>query len=1025
MRSKKLKLTLGGILLLLIIGLALTWYFRARVLEWVKTSVSDQMHVDVDFSNLQISLVKAFPKLSVSFEDLSLTGRDAFKGDTLFHAQTASLAIDAWSLLNKDQPVDVKKIFLDKPSVNLIVLDSGKANYLLYPYDSNAQSQSSEGIRLVELRRLEINDGRFSYTNYPEQQFVHFSHLNHIGRGSWSGVELLYHTKTSLDSLQFQMGTISYLKNVKLSWDADFDWTPDSMRLRIGKNQLHLNAMHLSSEGRLKFLDNRLSVQLKIHSGESPFKELFSILPNAYTKDFAGVKTSGFFTFYGNIDGDMYYEKDIYPDFDIKLKVRDGYVKYPGFAKAIERVHTDIMLTKHGPGLDEMRIDVPALKFEIDGDALHGQLHIVRPLSALDAKGKLVGTLDLTGISEAYPIEDVKLMKGSVAVDLQYHFNREGTEKYLAGNLRTKGILLKYSGMPDVQTGQMDIRFSPDKIQLDKGSLRFGNSDFSGAIKILEPLNYFASDGEVSVITRGKMKRLDADEWVSSGESPGEAEDASGVDAEWYAFLTQRFTFEGQVSVDELKYTGYDIRKLFLDAEYHKDRLTINDMKMRFSGSPLEATGYLDSLLAWLWMEEVLRGRLVLRSERFDMDKYMERSAGEPEEEAGEFELPDKMSVNVKVHLRQMVFDSSNYRNVRGEIFAGDRQVDMMQMQMEGLGGTMALEGSLKTPKESKPTYEMKFKGQKVVFSRLLSSVKPVHRLMPIFEFFQGALNTELVVSGPLEKDLSPDLTGLNARGYLETIQTFVENYPPMRRLGEKLRIKSLKEDQIPVNQVKTWFEINNGRVYFKPFILRYKNIQLQIEGSNSLDKSIDYTVLASIPTDILEKIPGHQVVKKGKDWMDEQMKKLGLDFKKNNRLKTRIHIIGPYNDPKLRIKLERDSGVPSMEEKGRALLDSAKSKMIDTLQKAKEDAVNRAKEEAEKKAKAARDSLRKKADEEIERAKQEAKEKLDKKASEIIDSSMIKKKTKETEEKVKKAAKKKAKEVLDKWNPFKRKKKG
>ncbi len=1028
MRSKKVRIAIGVFLFLVVAGVALTWYFRGKILDWVKSGVSEQLNVEVDFSGLGVSLIKDYPKLSVRFTDLSLVGRDQFAGDTLFSAEDVGLAIDAWSLLRSEQPIDVKKIYLNKPHIRLIVLDSAHSNYLFYPQEASS-SGSGEEMRLLELRSMEIVDGRFSYRDFPGQLEMRFTHLNHHGSGSWSGEQIQYVTQTTLDSLYVRKGAISYLKNVDMDWKADFSWHPDSRRLELGENLLRLNAMQLSSSGELVAKEDRMTIHMKIQAPNSPFKELFSLLPNAYTKDFSNLQAKGNFSLSGEINGDMYYEKALYPDFDFALQVQDGYVKYPDLPKAIEQVQMKMNVSKKGPSLDATVVDIPGMSFVVDGEPLQLHTHITHPLSALNAKGGIKGNLNLESLSKAYPIQDVQTMQGRVGMDVSFRFNRALTEKYLAGSLHTTGVHLQYGDYPKMRFDKMEVSFAPEKIRVERGQFAFGDSDYDGSIQVVDPLHYFARTGSVTVLLQGKMHRLNVDEWVSE-ETPTAPAEPEPIDPQFYDFITRRLRLKADMDIQKLQYTGYDIGKLRLKGGLEKDRLSIDRLRMLFFGSPMEVSGHLEGLFAWLWKDAPLRGKLEVRSVRFDADRYL----AEPEETQNAsaeapFELPEKMDVQVKMAVGKMLYDKTEYHNIRGQVGVGDRKVLFQDMKMDGLGGTMALSGALQTPKGQAPAYDIRFAGQKVQFVEMLRSVKPIHKLMPIFEFFRGALNADFSFSGTLDKDMSPVLTGLNAKGFLETIRTYIANYPPVRALGDQLHIKSLKEDNIPVKQVKTWFEIENGKVHFKPFVIRYKNVEINMEGYNSLDKNIDYTVVASIPTDILEKIPGHEAVQKGKDWLSAQLKKLGVDYKKKSRLKTRIHLVGPYNDPKVKIRLDKVAGESSLEDKGQEVLDSVKSKALDTLNKMKDAAVERARKEAEEKAQAARDSIKKRADEEVARAKEKAKakvkEEIKKKAGKYVDSTLIDNTTKKAKEKAKEKAKKKAKEVLDKWNPFKKNKKG
>ncbi len=1019
-KGRKIKLLITTLLLVVSVGVALTWYFRGKIVRWVKDSISEAMHVDVDFSSLQVSILKDFPEVSVNFKDLSLTGQGEFKGITLFKTTDMHLGLDALSLWYDDRPIEVKKIYLNRPTIRLVALDSTNANYLFYPQDTGSDSTSGE-IRMVELRDIEISDGQVLYENLLNHTRLQFKHFNHKGNGSWRGEELVYNTETSLDSLNIGQGNFSYLKNAQIDWEATLSFQPDSMRITMGKNKMRLNALVLELEGMAQSYQDKLRLDIGVKAPGNSFKELFSLLPSAYTSDYADVNTRGSFSLSGHIQGDYQYEEEAYPDFDMKLSVEEGYIKYPDFPQAIEQVSLRMQCVKKGPSLDQTVVYIPKLNFKIGEETLAVNARLTHPLTLLNASGKIRGGLDLGGLSKAYPIEGIKEMTGKIDMDISYRFNRPLTEKYLAGQVKSTMLRLEYDNLPKVEGQNINILFSPEKIFFQQAKIRLGHSDFQGNLEVIEPLHYFTQDQEVKLKLDGRMSVLDVNEWV--GEETDSESTSEFPDPDLYHFIDRQLSVDVNLHIDQLLYPDYDIQNLQANGNYNRGRLKIEQLKLQFFKSPLRINGNLDNIPAWLWKNNTLKGRLTVFSERLDMDSYFAASSSEDPTTTTPLELPENLNLDVTINFPQLLYEKNAYKNINGDIRLSDRKMDLHKMQLNGLGGTMQLAGTLQTPAGEKPSFDMRYTTQSIQFTDMLSSIKSVQKLMPIFEYFKGAFHADLSLSGQLNEDMTPVMTKLNAKGFLQTIRTYIENYPPMRQLGEKMHLRALKEDNIPVQDVKTWFEIVDGKVHFKPFVMRYKNLEIQVEGTNTLDKNIDYSVVARIPTDILEKIPGHQTVQQGKDWLNTRIKKLGIDLNKKRHIQTRIHLKGKYNAPKVSIRIDKVEGEQSLKEEGQAALDNAKQKLIDTLQKAKDKAVEEAKRKAEEKIQTVKDSIKHQADKEISKAKQKAKEELKKKAGQYIDSTKIEDATKKAKEKAQEKAKEKAKDLLDKWNPFKKKK--
>ena len=91
---KVLKIT--GICLFALLGIAFAtpFIFKKQIVAKVKKEVNANLTAVVDFKDVDISLLRRFPKLSVKLEDVSVIGTDEFAKDTLIAAKGIDVSLN-------------------------------------------------------------------------------------------------------------------------------------------------------------------------------------------------------------------------------------------------------------------------------------------------------------------------------------------------------------------------------------------------------------------------------------------------------------------------------------------------------------------------------------------------------------------------------------------------------------------------------------------------------------------------------------------------------------------------------------------------------------------------------------------------------------------------------------------------------------------------------------------------------------------------------------------------------------------
>ena len=157
---------IGAVLvILLLILLTAPLIFKGKILTAAKEAASESVTAKIDFDDdLNLSLIRNFPNLSVGINNLKIVGIDSFQTDTLFQSKELRLVVDISTLFGDNETIGLRKIYVNEPHVKVHVLPSGRANYDIVPADS-AETETTEEETTGSSLALDLNHVEFTNAN--------------------------------------------------------------------------------------------------------------------------------------------------------------------------------------------------------------------------------------------------------------------------------------------------------------------------------------------------------------------------------------------------------------------------------------------------------------------------------------------------------------------------------------------------------------------------------------------------------------------------------------------------------------------------------------------------------------------------------------------------------------------------------------------------------------------------------------------------------------------------------------------
>ena len=752
-----LGISFGTIFVLLLI---LPFALKGKVADIVKTEGNKMLNAQFDFKSLNISLIRNFPSATVSLEDFWLKGNDEFKNDTLVKSGELSATVNIMSLFG-DEGFDISRIIVDQTDVHAIVLKDGKPNWDIMKPTEQAEEEETEEASPIRIKLQDLTINELSIV-YDDQQTGMFAEIKDFGgncSGDFGSERTLLNLKVTAPTLTYSMNGVPFLSKVQVNADMDIDADFTNGIYTLKDNTIGLNAIRANVDGWVKTLaNNEMEMDLKLNTNEIGFKEILSLIPAIYSKDFEGLKTSGNATFTafakGKLSGDS-----IVPQFDAKLSVKDASFRYPSMPGGVDRINIEATVKNPGKRLDETTVSIQPFNFVLAGHPFNMTATVKNPISDLDFKASANGKLNLGKVKEVYPLENTT-MNGEIDANLNLSGRFSDIEKErfdrikAEGNIQLAKMKLVLDDMPPIDIQKSLFSFSPRYLKLSETRINIGQNDLT-------------------------------------------------VDSQFENYLA--FAFKGTTLKGNLNISS--------------NHLNLNDFMSTDSTEVAQET----------------------------------ETAVDTTATKGVLRIPANIDFRMQTKLNEVLLDKMKFNHINGLLIIKDRTVDMKNLSLETMGGSVVTNGSYATPENENPTIKGSFALNEISFAQAYHELDVVKQLAPIFNGLKGNFSGKIQVDAPLDNAMNVNTQALQGNGSLSTKDLSLSGVKFIDQVADivkKPELKNIKADNLNLD-----FVIADGRVTTDPFDLRLGDYNMNLSGSTGLDQTIDYKGKITLPADIGGKV--------------------------------------------------------------------------------------------------------------------------------------------------------------------------
>ncbi|MCK9156818.1 MAG: AsmA family protein [Paludibacteraceae bacterium] len=635
-------LKIAGIVLLVFLALLfiLPFAFQGKIKDIAIDQANKNLNAEIFMGDLSLSFFKNFPNASVTIENFGVVGKNEFKGDTLANVGKLIAVVNIKSFFGNSY--EINEIGLEDAYVYAKVLENGKANWDITipdtttkekvdtsassPINLNLESflvknmnvvfndmqakmyasvkdlnldlagQFSNGASLANVENMKLGVAKIVYTDRASAMGASLDQFNFTFSGSVSDAIAKLKTKIDVDKVSFFMSKIPYLSNAKLAADINLDADMKNNKFTFTENSIALNAIKANFSGFVQLIDSTTTdMDVQLNTPSIDFKQILSLIPAIYAKDFESIKTDGKVTLTAMANGRMQGEK--LPAFDVKLKIADAMFKYPTLPSDVKDINIDVEASNPGGIADLTVLNIPTLKFNMAGNAFGAHLLLKTPVSDPDFDFGANGTIDFNKLKDVVPMDSMQ-MTGILKADLNAqgrlsYVEKEMYDKFTVdGNLNLANMILKMASLPyDVNVSAANLNFTTAYVDLTEMKIALGKNDLDIKGKVENFIPYVMKDETIKGNLSVNSNYFNLNDFISNDTTATEVATAEDTSAMSVVEIPANINFGLNVNFKQLIYDNIELENAVGKVTVKDQILDISQLSTNTMGGSLNVKG--------------------------------------------------------------------------------------------------------------------------------------------------------------------------------------------------------------------------------------------------------------------------------------------------------------------------------------------------------------------------------------------------------------------------------------------------
>ncbi len=943
MKNKKLLIIFGSILGVLFLAmLILPYLFKPTIKQAADKFVAENINADVNFSQdgLSVGMLSHFPNFSLAIEDLSVVGRGEFKGDTLVSLKKFEVTVNIFALISSGR-IEVNKIILDQPKLNVMVLPNGKANYDIYMAKADstkkADTTKAEPVRF-RLKELALKNADIIYSDQKSKMFASVKNLSISGKGDLAENIFDLSTKLTADKATVAMGGVEYLSNKSHDLNFVVNMDMNNIKYTFKDNSIKINDFNFGFDGWVQLAQqNAIKMDVTFKALDNSFKGLLSLVPGVYTESFGDIKADGEFDFSGYAKGTM--KDSLLPAFGIKLVAKNASFKYPKVPDAIQNINIDLNVDNKDGLIPSTSINLNKFSFKIGSNPFDGYLKVAN-LKTFPVDAKINARLNLGELTSAFPIEGMT-MKGIFDLALTakgVYDDKTGAFPLLAASAKLTNGFVQNTMLPTplenvnfamtasnttgkavntiVQIGNFNMMLAGEKL-VASGTVQ-NIKDIAWNVKVIGgvDLEKIAKIFNLKDMTlRGKVN--------ANLSTAGKLSD---VTAKRYANVKA----SGDMKVSNFFYSSPDFKQgvtiSTASVVFNPASVNLTKFESKVGSSQISATGSISNYMGFLFKPDaVLGGNLNVNIPTFNANEWMtpadkeavaKQQASQPTKKDSSVAvsmIPKNIDFDLKAHIGKFTYDNIIADNVNALVSITKGIMTIKDANMSILGGQVNVKGDFDS-NVKKPNFGFDLVVKSISIPKAFETFQTVQKYAPISQYVTGNMDLNYKLKGDLTKDMMPNVASLNGGGLVKVLSGTLKD-TKLTALVAQFSKPATASAMTELREISMSTTLSDGKLAVKPFDISLQGRKTTVSGYTSLDGNINYNLLMDVPANAVTNALNSTL-----------NKYLGKGGAANSDMKVTLGVTGTYSKPSIKLlNVASASGKPMQTEVKEAVQDKVK----------------------------------------------------------------------------------------------------
>ncbi|HET6990337.1 MAG TPA: membrane assembly protein AsmA, partial [Bacteroidia bacterium] len=214
-----------------------------------------------------------------------------------------------------------------------------------------------------------------------------------------------------------------------------------------------------------------------------------------------------------------------------------------------------------------------------------------------------------------------------------------------------------------------------------------------------------------------------------------------------------QFECSGTLGVLDMLYKTkdlpYDVTISGMDMSFTPQYVAVSKFDGKIGKNDIHADGRIDNLMTYLFKDSLLRGNFNMNSSLMDLNQFMgdagTTAAATPDTSKMEvIQVPENIDFTLKSTIAKLIYTDINMDNVSGLVVLKNKTVDISDLKMNLMGGSMTVNGSYSTANPDVPKVSMDLDITDFDIQQTFKTFNTIQKLAPVSKYSKGKFSTKM-----------------------------------------------------------------------------------------------------------------------------------------------------------------------------------------------------------------------------------------------------------------------------------------